>query len=1775
MLTVTASTSVVLVATSVNAPTEHVVLFPQLSNIGRLITVRDNDGQASLTNPIIMSTMTGTTFTTGNQIKINQPFGFVTVTTQTPTTYSILNTFAFPAEQAAANLQTLTAQTINVSTIQFLDTSTNLPVSLYSSTNQLIYNNQYVGDITNEELQSTVVALGTIGYLSTIPDYFPIPPVWVAVGISSNNAPTPNAIGNPQGTIQYSTDSIVWRNAANNTGFTQYGTGAVFDGKGMFVAVGANRTAEGSNLGYIKWSYNGSNWQDSLSPYLSTGQERTAVSYANGYYHAVGYNPNGGPSTIMWSLDGRNYTPSQGNPFSSPGGALGYATGITYGAGVWVCSGAQDALPAQASLLWSVDGTSWNPAVTACWTGNEVYDVDFDGTNFIALTKDGLNLAAANIARSSDGKNWSSTGFTGGSFNNLTKYVTGNGQEWVATTGDTNKSVVYSLNDGTSWSTNANIATCNVNMYKPYFDGSKWLMGVQTGGSQSIYYSGDAQTWYTASIQSQFINGGYARGFASSDGLSNVNLLLASTMTGLANNFTTSTLAVNTISTSIINADTIYSGLAYVSSVFIGTTIVSTTYETVNNISTQNVDFISAGIIRAYDTTIDTLRASYEEVSTIKAGYISAGQSYIDNLTVDVLDAGFLTFTGAVITNIDVENISASYEAVSTLQGGYISSGVLYGGRGTIQDLRASTISTSMLYSEKVGINVAVPQYSLDILGNARVTNYNPVNRWVSVGFEINTIAYSDNNGVSWTGVSPSPFSTAGIGIAWNGSMWVAGGEGSNTMFYSYDGINWLTVLSTPLTAGCEDIAWNGSMWIAVGQGPSDTIAYSYDGLTWIGAGKTIFDDYGYGVAWNGSMWVAVGKGSLNTIAYSYDGINWIGSEKSIITTSGYAIAWNGSMWIAVGSGTNSVTYSYDGINWFGLGLPFIGTGYCVAWNGSIWIVGGGLGINNIIYSFNGINWYLATSPFSFRCADVAWNGTKWIAVGQGTNTMAESYDGITWSAITPSPFTTVGLGIAYSTNLVPTIKTDTLNVYSQNVPVYLESTNQILATNTNLIMNSKLYINTISSFVGINTAIPQYTLDINGSARVTSSIFTNYISSGILYGGLTTLENASIGSQSTTFATVSSLQGTYISAGILYGGTGTIDDLSTRFLSASQENVSSIFTNYISAGRIEVNDLLASSITYTTGSIFNLNVENISANRITASTISTSFLYSDKVAIGLSTAQFPLDVNGSVRFTNNNAAPNPGLSLVDNTNTINFYPKLLAGQFNNMVETNDCGIIFGNTNIGNLVIANWNNNTYGMKFMSTGNTGINTASPLYPLDVNGIMSTRSTLYVGGSANTNMMRFYGTNGDGQGNYTHTAIAERIYNSTEESELLLFKGNDTTDRVRVLATGGFQVDVAPVAQWDVGSAPPAASVANCLVVNSSGNVGIRNSTPAYPLDVNGTAKINGDLYGGGMRVTDITNQFYMGHSNLTNFTSQYGFRQSATAYTNINCGRSCDISFSQQGNTMALFQADTSNLNVYGSINANVNIKSQGTGTFQNVANIGKVEVAGDYLNWAYFGHSNYHGTNNFAIAQGFNAATYVNSIATRGIGFSSGGNLMGYFDNTTSNLNIKGSVLIERDGDAGKPSLRWSSDIADDTGFYHPGDGIISASINGTEMFRINNSGINVYGVTATNHLIFNNINMSASLLKYIPFGYLIDIVGSPSSAVMYLPLFYTGQYNYKALNQVNIEDYIMIGPRVEVSLSNSDDGSKNLYTNYSSTDWSYLSVSPVNTANYYYLHLI
>jgi hypothetical protein len=324
---------------------------------------------------------------------------------------------------------------------------------------------------------------------------------------------------------------------------------------------------------------------------------------------------------------------------------------------------------------------------------------------------------------------------------------------------------------------------------------------------------------------------------------------------------------------------------------------------------------------------------------------------------------------------------------------------------------QSGSISSKNLYAKNIQVNLE----GVSNTGDTSLTfGKTKPNLWIATGNGTNSLAYS-SDGINWTGLGNSIFAQ-GRGISWNGKIWVAGGDSvsTNTLAYSYDGINWVGLGTSIFSTGCNCFAWNGQMWIAGGN-VNNTLAYSYDGINWTGLGKTIFSEWCGGIVWNGIMFVACGSGT-NGLAYSYDGINWTGAGTSILF-QGDGVAWNGTLWVSVGEGgssSNTIAYSYNGTTWTGLGKNLFTNAYNISYNGTLFVAVGDSTLHKMAYSYDGLVWVgLGISIFSTRAYSITWSGEMFMAGGEGTNTLAYSYDGIRWIGLGANIFTNRVWGIS------------------------------------------------------------------------------------------------------------------------------------------------------------------------------------------------------------------------------------------------------------------------------------------------------------------------------------------------------------------------------------------------------------------------------------------------------------------------------------------------------------------------------------------------------------------------------------------------------------------------------------------------------------------------------------------------------------------------------------------------------------------------------------------
>ena len=271
----------------------------------------------------------------------------------------------------------------------------------------------------------------------------------------------------------------------------------------------------------------------------------------------------------------------------------------------------------------------------------------------------------------------------------------------------------------------------------------------------------------------------------------------------------------------------------------------------------------------------------------------------------------------------------------------------------------------------------------------------------VAGGYGPTTIIYSLDNGSTWL-PSSSPFLSECASIAFNGSMWVAGG--GNTLLYSGDGVTWTAspnatsvIVDASGNGSVLGLAANGSLWVAAA---TTGLFYSYDGIYWNATTTTA--TY-FAVAWNGSLWVATGQqvGSIPFL-YSYDGITWNSPPfvSGSIFTTGLSVAWNGSEWLAGGQDSlgNTLAYSYDGIHWTAQSCVLTVVA-AIGWSAGLWLVGGLSETDTLLYGNDGRTWTPVPDSKTLltQCAAITWTGTVWLAGGQGTDTIIRSFDGLNW----------------------------------------------------------------------------------------------------------------------------------------------------------------------------------------------------------------------------------------------------------------------------------------------------------------------------------------------------------------------------------------------------------------------------------------------------------------------------------------------------------------------------------------------------------------------------------------------------------------------------------------------------------------------------------------------------------------------------------------------------------------------------------------------------------
>ena len=343
----------------------------------------------------------------------------------------------------------------------------------------------------------------------------------------------------------------------------------------------------------------------------------------------------------------------------------------------------------------------------------------------------------------------------------------------------------------------------------------------------------------------------------------------------------------------------------------------------------------------------------------------------------------------------------------------------------------SSTISYSLdngdSWNPSVSSGVVFPGGATQAVWNGKI--------WVAVGSagtsgEGNTIATS-YNGIDWMGRGKYIFSGKASGVAWSKQQtrWVAVGS-SVVAAYSSDGVYWLET-QIPGFSEANSIGWNGQLWVAAGtpvDGNAQSIAYSSDGQSWTSV-SAMFSIKATAVEWNGTYWSVFGQDPTYNLATSADGIHW--KIQVVSGTPSPKPFYNQTYFLSESSG-NTYLRSIDSQNWESrstvsdMSLSLV-SGF--TWNSSNEAVANilplsiatGEGANTLGFSLDGIFWTgLGSSVFSTRANRAAWNGRLWAAVGTCTTEgvwVATSYDGYAWT-VRESTYMIEGYDIAWNGHL-------------------------------------------------------------------------------------------------------------------------------------------------------------------------------------------------------------------------------------------------------------------------------------------------------------------------------------------------------------------------------------------------------------------------------------------------------------------------------------------------------------------------------------------------------------------------------------------------------------------------------------------------------------------------------------------------------------------------------------------------------------------------------------
>lgn len=531
-----------------------------------------------------------------------------------------------------------------------------------------------------------------------------------------------------------------------------------------------------------------------------------------------------------------------------------------------------------------------------------------------------------------------------------------------------------------------------------------------------------------------------------------------------------------------------------------------------------------------------------------------------------------------------------------------------------------------------------------------------------------------DGSPNSWIPAITGGFSTTGYGVTYFQDRWLAVGDAqvsTNFIQYSPDGANWFgTNTSRGIRLGGRGIATGlsnlQSTFVAVGKDTTtSTIVFSRDGFNWSNSFGSTFNVQGNAVAGGGnesippvfgppysSIFVAVGqdtRGETYSITRSGDGINWSNIDNGGFDTAGYGIVYSDAFkrWVAVGQDTRGYTIQYSqtgGFSFVPATNAFTGVGY------------------GVIYH----------SPLS-----------TFFAVGQDLNGDSEgsikySSDGLTWQNFS------TGFGFVSQKSLGLANGLFTQGIFTTEVNPYIDFSNFIVYERTNPIFYSRPTLRLQSTFASYNE-----TMFLNLSSQVT------------------------IGSNAPQLSTTLTVYGDVYASSFLY--TGSLQLTSTLYVSSvivsTLSTVDTCITNKLLTPSLAINapsDTRANSIS-------TLQDLHFLAVAINNTLFSPGVEEGGGVGINNPIANYTLDVKGSFGVSTLSSGY---LYASENINMLTASGKVFFDdQYLKIFESSNPSLV----NSGNRIQVNPSSMTFNSLLtlqVSTQHVGVFTRNPQFDFDV-------------------------------------------------------------------------------------------------------------------------------------------------------------------------------------------------------------------------------------------------------------------------------------------------------------------------------------------------------------------------------------------------------------------------------------------------------------------------